>query len=343
MEQHLTPIISERIPRLEIVNGYDIFMKDLPPLKWIAKPILHEGATLLSGDPKVGKSFLALQVAIAVAGDYENVCGTFEIGLHGPVLYLALDDGSERRIQDRLRQLGANETAVRNIDFVYQRTLPSLSQGFDKIIDSELTKRGYVMVVLDTLGTVLDANPSKSQIYRAEYQEAIKLQKLAQKHGICLLILHHTNKGEGRDPVSRASGSHGLTGAVDSVMILTTKDGIGMLQARPRDGEESEHRLQRAESGGWQAVQGTAVPPGKLSPIPIHTKETEAVISLLKDGPKSSVEIAERLSVAKDTARKRLERIAQRGKIWKNPDGKYELIDVRVSDLSDCPATPIVQ
>jgi AAA domain len=86
---------------LTVVNAYEIYMKDLPPTKWYVGEILQEGATLLSGDPKVGKSFLALQIAIAVAGRSDRVCGSLSVGIHGRVLYLALDDGSEKRIHGR--------------------------------------------------------------------------------------------------------------------------------------------------------------------------------------------------------------------------------------------------
>ena len=114
---------------LKVVNGLDIFNKNIPPLRWIVKPILHEGTTLLSGDPKVGKSFLALQIAIAVAGSASHVFGSLDVELHGQVLYLALDDGSERRIQERLQALGADEETVKNIDFIYLQSIPSPYRG----------------------------------------------------------------------------------------------------------------------------------------------------------------------------------------------------------------------
>lgn len=304
METNQTrPVNSFISHQLHIVNGHDIYMKDIPPLKWLVKPVLHEGATLLSGDPKTGKSFLSLQIAIAVASTADTVCGSLEVGLHGRVLYLALDDGSERRIQERLRGLGADEETVKNIDFVYQRNIPSLSEGFDTVLENALNNMHYVLVVLDTLGTVLDAKQNKSNVYRSEYQEAIKLQKIAQKKDVCLLIVHHTNKGQGSDPVSRSSGSHGITGAVDSVWILTKENG-GTLRARPRDWEESQHLLKRAEGGGWRVVQGRVPTPLKVLPTKERSKEMEEVLKLLKDGPKSSAEIAAALGIEKEAARK---------------------------------------
>src|SRR2546425_771128 len=161
--------MSTQAVNLEVVNAYELYMKNLPPTNWIVKPIIHEGATLLTGDPKVGKSFLALQIALAVAGG-------------------------------------------------------------------------------------------------DEYLEGIKLQKLAQAHGIALLILHHTNKREGNDPIARSSGSHGLTGAVDSVLMLSRQSGGHVLAARPRDAEESSYGLERLSNGGWHTRLAAAI---DLKAVPI--------------------------------------------------------------------------
>jgi hypothetical protein len=329
---------------LKVVNGLDIFKKDIPPLKWIVKPILHEGTTLLSGDPKVGKSFLALQIAIAVAGGADQVCGSLDVEHHGPVLYLALDDGSERRIQERLKALGADEGTVKNIDFVYQRTTLSLSEGFDAALEQVLNGKQYSFVVLDTLGAVQDAKHSKVNVYRAEYQEVIKLQKLAQQHNTCLLIVHHTNKGSGNDPVSKASGSHGITGAVDSVWMLSKENGVGILRARPRDWEESQYPLVRGDGGGWQVSKSPAMQLAKLGPLRLKTAEETEVVDLLKEkGPQTYHQIATHLAISPEAARKRVTRMEERGLISKTLDKNYEVCAVQpsplstVSELSGCP------
>jgi hypothetical protein len=327
-----TPRI-DATPALHVVNAYDIYIKDLPPTKWYVGNILHEGAALLCGDPKVGKSFFALQIALAVAGNEDIVCGSLRVGQHGRVLYLALDDGSEKRIHDRLRQLTDEADGVKNLDFVYQRNLPSLSQGLDELLDRYLGEKSYVLVILDTFGAVLEGNSAKN-VYRLEYQEGIRLQKLAQKHGICLLILHHTNKGETMDPVRKASGSHGLTGAVDSVLLLTRQE----ISARPRDGEESIRHLQRLDNGSWQV---NALATLSETPALALNPQREAVKKLLTDSPKSRADIAAELRLSADTARKRLQRMEEDHLVRKLDDGRYEWADS--SALSGVRGVPTVQ
>jgi hypothetical protein len=158
----------------------------------------------------------------------------------------------------------------------------------------------------------------------------IKLQKLAQRHGIALLGLHHTNKGEGTDVIARVSGSHGLTGAVDSVMLLSRHDGGARLAALPRDAEESAYGLERLTNGGWRMRQQAAIDSNSVSPDEdcedsgtLGAKQ-QAVLALVRDGPKSYRQVAKLLSISDEAARKRLERMAKTGQVRKNPDGTFD-------------------
>jgi AAA domain len=73
-----------------------------PAIKFIVPRYLVEGCTLLAGAPKLGKSWLALEIALAVA-DGGKCFGNLECE-QGDVLYLALEDNM-RRLQGRMRKL----------------------------------------------------------------------------------------------------------------------------------------------------------------------------------------------------------------------------------------------
>src|SRR5262245_37060059 len=68
------------------------------PIRWIAEGILPEGLSMLVGKPKVGKSWMALDLGLAVASG-----GTFlgKPSEEGDVLALFLED-NERRLQSRI-------------------------------------------------------------------------------------------------------------------------------------------------------------------------------------------------------------------------------------------------
>jgi RecA-family ATPase len=186
------------------------------------------------------------------------------------------------------------------------------------------------MVVLDTLGAVQDPNRGKGNVYRSDYTETIALQKLAQQYSICLLILHHTNKGDSRSPIARASGSHGITGAVDSVLMLSKDEGrsTAELSARPRDGESSEICLERLETGGWSVAYREVVECLGTQHEQSLNKERLEVKQCIEAEPKLLAEIATGLGLSSDTTRKRLERMRSSGQVKKQFDGRYTWAEI---------------
>ena len=54
------------IKAIQFINGNDFMKKQFPPPNWIVEDILPEGLGILAGDPKLGKSFLALSIALNV-------------------------------------------------------------------------------------------------------------------------------------------------------------------------------------------------------------------------------------------------------------------------------------
>src|SRR6266536_2517014 len=80
----------------------DLRREIFPPLKYLVPDLVVEGLLLLAGKPKVGKSWWALDVALASArGGY---CLGNRKCEQGAVLYLALEDG-KRRLQRRIDKL----------------------------------------------------------------------------------------------------------------------------------------------------------------------------------------------------------------------------------------------
>lgn len=88
-------------------NAATLRTQTFEPLHWIVQKYLLEGLFLLGGKPKIGKSWWALDVAVAVASD-NGTCMGKECE-HGAVLALMLED-SDRRLQRRLtKMLGAQK------------------------------------------------------------------------------------------------------------------------------------------------------------------------------------------------------------------------------------------
>jgi hypothetical protein len=85
--------------RAHVFTAASLKEKKFEPISYLVPLLIPEGVTILAGKPKVGKSWFALDLALALAG------GRFVLGdihlIEGDVLYAALE-GNDRRLRSRL-------------------------------------------------------------------------------------------------------------------------------------------------------------------------------------------------------------------------------------------------
>jgi hypothetical protein len=122
--------------------------KVFEPIKYIVLGYVPEGATILAGRPKLGKSWLMLSVGLAVSRAGKCL-GDIECE-EGNVLYLALED-NERRLQSRITKLigFADQWPVR---FQYATEWPRANAGgLDKIRQWIASVEKPRLIVVDVL------------------------------------------------------------------------------------------------------------------------------------------------------------------------------------------------
>jgi hypothetical protein len=199
------------------------------PIKWTVPRILPEGVYLLAAAPKVGKSWLALQIAIAVAGNGEVLGQRAECG---SVLYLALED-SDRRLQSRLQKLDAEllldgEGAGR---LHFETRWPRIDEDDGAALDAWLKAHPDArLVIIDVFERFRAPRSPKGNLYSEDYAAMRAIKALADKYRVALLVVHHTKKGEAEDPLELVSGTQGLAGGADGVLVIK----------RPRGAERGE-------------------------------------------------------------------------------------------------------
>jgi DnaB-like helicase N terminal domain/AAA domain len=229
-------------------NGAWLDAQHFPPLAYTVPGVIPEGSVLLVGPPKIGKSWLVLAVALAAAS------GGRVLGLEvpkRPVLYLALEDG-DRRIQDRCRKLLRG--ALIPPDFEYVTTVEP-GRVLDTITAWLARHAGQSpLVVLDTLGKVMPpALPGESS-YQRDYRIGTALKRIADQHpGMTLLVNHHDRKAGAEDFIDSVSGTHGLAGAADTVVVLTRprQEEAGRLKVTGRDVAEGEYAVRFLDGSTW--------------------------------------------------------------------------------------------
>ena len=112
------------------------------------------------------------------------------------------------------------------------------------------------LVVLDTLAGV---KPIKTQQgYTEDYESLAALHRAANERGVSIVVLHHTRKMEADDPVDTISGTLGLSGCADSLLVLNRTSRGTTLYVRGRDIEEAEHAVTFDKHRCRWTILGTA-------------------------------------------------------------------------------------
>ena len=240
---------SSDVPDIQSMTMEELFETAFPPKSALIAGLLYSGTYIFAGAPKVGKSFLMLQIAYHVA------TGTplwgFSV-LQASVLYLALEDDYSR-LQERLyRMFGVEATTSLHLAI----NANSLADGLVEQIAGYIRKQEDIrLVIIDTLQKVRDGG-SEGYSYANDYDSITKLKKYSDQTGICILIVHHTRKMESSDPYERISGTNGLLGAADGGFILSKDhrtDDTATLEVVGRDQEELTITLKKdRESLTWE-------------------------------------------------------------------------------------------
>src|SRR6266516_1488876 len=290
----------------------ELLTRQLPPIQWAIPDILPEGLTLLAGKPKLGKSWLALSVALADAAGGVAL-GTYPV-TQGEVLYLALED-NERRLQSRAKQLLVSMSSVPNT-IAFELRWPRLDQGGLMYLEEYLRTHPHMRLeVVDTWARVSPKvqHRQRSQ-YEDEYAALTPLKYLADTYRVSILAIHHLRKMRADDVLDEITGSIGLTGAVDGALILKRERGQheATLFVTGRDIEHEQQFALRfdAQTAMWTLVENAEEV--------TRTKERQEILDLLSErlpGGMTPRQVAEALDKNYHTTRCLLRKLEAAGEI----------------------------
>jgi AAA domain/MarR family len=203
----------------EMMTVAELLALEFAPVKWIVPEMLCEGLTLFAGRPKLGKSWAALDWALAVAGD-RSALGSIACE-PGSVLVLALED-SRRRLQGRLKKLRAEANSKINVCVKWPRIDDGGIEAIRTWLDQHPDAR---LVVIDTLAKVRPRGIPNKDAYQADVDALTELHGLANDRAIAIVVIHHTRKAIADDWLDSVSGTTGLTGTADSLLVLKRERG----------------------------------------------------------------------------------------------------------------------
>ncbi len=302
-------------PRRTSYTAAELMALDIQPPVEVVPGLLYEGLNFLGGRPKLGKSWLALQVALAV-GTGGKVFGRDVTP--GRVLYLALED-SEARLKTRMA--AQNWPAIDTICF--ETIWPTLAQGGLDALAAVMEATPYRLLVVDTASRLLGGNID--QLDPGATNDAFgAIQQLALTYHAAALVLDHHRKPNAfqPDPVDDLLGSTGKAAPADTVMGLYRQRGKAeaTLMLTGRDLVETDDLALKWDGllCCWQAV-------GKAGDVARDTLQGEILAALTDMESASTRRLAQYLSKREPHISHELAELLNKGLVTKGEkDGREQ-------------------
>ena len=310
----------------DLRSGTWLDQQEFPPLEYAVPGLIPEGLSLLVGPPKAGKSWLILNFALSVAGAFKAL-KKIQIPKSRPVLYLALEDG-DRRMQQRCRTVLEGKKIPE--DFYYMTRLQPA------MLEATLTTWIYQhrdrkpLVILDTLGKVMPQATAGESTYQRDYRIGSMLKNLADEYpGTSLIALHHDRKAQSDDFVDAVSGTHGLAGSADTILLLerSRQHTNALLKGTGRDVQEAGCSINSEGDGIWY-LEGDTLEKSRDQAFQSQKQDTLGDLSLEilafineKDAEVTTQEI---INVFGVNSKQNLTRLVQSERIERAGRGKYK-------------------
>lgn len=175
--------------------------------------------TIIDGDPGLGKSTLALDLAARVSTGSPMPGGspTERAG----VVILSAEDGLADTIRPRLDAAGADVSRVVALTGIVTdegERLPAIPRDLDAL-EQAIAETGAHLVVVDVLMAYLgdDVNSRQDQDVR---RALAPLAAMAERTGAAIVVLRHLNKSASSSAIYRGGGSIGISGAARAVHLV---------------------------------------------------------------------------------------------------------------------------
>lgn len=251
MDDQITVEVAQP-PTLPIVSGFDYLKLPRSPETFLIDQLLPVGGSMLMfGDPKVGKSYAALQLACCLTSGVEWL--GFDVPQAVPVVYVQLD--TPRSLwADRVQTLSDSGHPVEGIHFADRETLNTHpfnildDQHFSLLRDSlALIRPGAV--IIDTLREAHGGDENDS----TAMQQVVARLDAAVKPAAMILISHarKSNPEHGYDLMNDNRGSNYIVGRMDAICRFSHSS----MRATSRTMEEHSTKLDRQDDGTWTLIK----------------------------------------------------------------------------------------
>jgi RecA-family ATPase len=299
--------------------------------RWLVTGLWQDEAVgVLGGEPKCCKSFLALDLAVAVASGTECL-RHFPVPTAGRVLLYAAEDALHI-VRGRLEGIcAAARMSLQELD-VQVITAPTvrLDLAADRArLEHTVEQLKPRLLVLDPFVRLhrIDENASGEVAPLLAY-----LRELQRRHHLAVLVVHHAKKGGSHIRAGQAlRGSSEFHAWGDSNLYLRRTESELTLTVEHRAAPSMPPiDLELAQSGEALALEVRAAT-GTVSAAPPPSSVDERIVSALSqsDAPVPAAELRALCAIRKATFYARLLDLTRAGRLVRSPEG-YRLANTAI-------------
>lgn len=274
------------------------------PVPWLWRPYLSYGMiNLLSGEPGCGKTFLAL--AFAASLSVGKIPYTGEACQPHDVVYLSIENSPEYCVRPRFDSLEGDANRIHVLQGAVTGDGPKARREGVRLSDiplleSAIKQSNARFLVVDPIQSFLGG---EVDMHRSNETRPILdgLATLAQKYGVCILILRHFAKSTTGSAINRGLGSIDLTGAARTELHAGRRDEqSAMVHAKSNIGEIGGSIGYEIKTGLFRWTGETSITANDLASAGGMTEEdrdavneaAQCLADMLRGGPKLASEIA---------------------------------------------------
>jgi hypothetical protein len=275
--------------------------------RWLIEDLwAAEAVGCIGGHPKAGKTWLGLEMAVAVASG-KPCLGRFAVPTPGPVLLFCAEDQSHD-----VRERVAGIAKARGIDF--ERLAVGWIGAANLHLDDLTHRRRLAKTLADVKPRMLILDPL-IRLHRGDENSAAEvsellgfLRGLQREHHVAIALVHHVRKSGASEPGTALRGSGDLHAWGDSNLYLVKREG--------RPAVVVEHRANRAPPPFVARLDGE---PARLviEDVPVADSDPidARIVKALTPAPLTRTALREHLGVRNETLGAAIDRLVASGRV----------------------------
>lgn len=222
--EHKDESYKKTVQPIDIANIYDcsfsaaeLVAMDLPEPEFFIDSFLAEGATILAGPPKIGKSLIAMDIGFKIALGEDFMQRHTDTA---PVMIYSLED-SWSRLKGRMIKQG-HQCIDPAHSPVFRISAPTFYDGLKESIEEFIAKNGKSLIILDTLQRISPPRIGRVSDYDYYYPFLSEISQIAREGHSSIILIHHTTKAiDENNPFNNILGTTAIQGATDAMVVIT--------------------------------------------------------------------------------------------------------------------------